>query len=92
MIKSTRNGYCDHVQGIRNLSACVENSGELNRWLAVVWEVRGGMRKKKKKKQRKRVSAEEVYIMVFTDGIPDGYILSVIPSVTVPCHCTAISV
>jgi len=29
MIKSTRNGYCDHIQGIRNLSACVENSGEL---------------------------------------------------------------
>jgi len=29
MIKSTRNGYCDHVQSIRNLSACVENSGEL---------------------------------------------------------------
>ena len=29
MIKSTRNEYCDHVQGIRNLSACVENSGEL---------------------------------------------------------------
>jgi len=29
MIKPTRNGYCDHVQGIRNLSACVENSGEL---------------------------------------------------------------
>jgi hypothetical protein len=29
MIKSTRNGYCDHVQNIRNLSARVENSGEL---------------------------------------------------------------
>ena len=29
MIKSTRNGYCDHVQDIRNLSARVENSGEL---------------------------------------------------------------
>jgi len=29
MIKSTRNRYCNHVQGIRNLSACVENSGEL---------------------------------------------------------------
>jgi len=28
MIKSTRNGYCDHVQDIRNLSARVENSGE----------------------------------------------------------------
>jgi hypothetical protein len=25
MIKSTRNGYCDHVQDIRNLSARVEN-------------------------------------------------------------------
>jgi len=29
MIKSTRNGYCDHVQDIRNLSARVENSGDL---------------------------------------------------------------
>jgi hypothetical protein len=66
-----------------------------DRWLAAVWEGRGGMGKKKKEKQRKRVSAE-VYIMVFTNGIPDGYIPSVIPSVillvTVPCHCTAISV
>ena len=92
MIKSTRNGYYDHVQGIRNLSACVENSGELNRWLAAVWEGRGGLGKKKKEKRRKRVSAEEVYIMVFTDGIPDGYIPSVIPLVTVPCHCKTISV
>jgi hypothetical protein len=32
MIKSTRNGYCDHIQDIRNLSARVENSGEL-RWV-----------------------------------------------------------
>jgi hypothetical protein len=54
------------------------------------------MGKKKKEKQRKRVSAEGVYIMVFTDGITDGYIPSVIPSmilaVTMSCHCTAISV
>ena len=63
-----------------------------DRWLAAVWEGRGGMGKKKKEKQRKRVSAEGVYIMVFTDGIPDGYIPSVILSVTVPCHCTTISV
>jgi len=63
-----------------------------DRWLAAVWEGRGGMRKKKKEKQRKRVSTEGVYIMVFTDGIPDGYIPSVIPSVIVPCHYTAISV
>jgi hypothetical protein len=63
-----------------------------DRWLAAVWEGRGGMRKKKKEKQRKRVSAEGVYIMVFTDGIPDGYILSVITSVIVPCHYTVISV
>jgi hypothetical protein len=32
------------------------------------------------------------YIMVFSDGITDGFIRSVIPSVTVPRHCTAISV
>jgi hypothetical protein len=50
------------------------------------------MGKKKKEKQRKRVSAEGVYIMVFTDGLTDGYIPSVIPSVTVPSHCTAILV
>jgi hypothetical protein len=65
-------------------------------WLDAVWEGRGGMGKKKKEKQRKRLSAEGVYIMVFTDGITDRYIPSVIPSVilsvTVPCHYTAISV
>jgi hypothetical protein len=65
-----------------------------DRWLAAVWEGRGGMGKKKKEKQR-RVSAEGVYIMVFTDGLTDGMYLSVIPSVipsvTVPCHCMAIS-
>jgi hypothetical protein len=64
MIKSTRNGYCDHV---RILSARVENSGELGWvWLqfgrgAAVWEGRGGMGKKKKEKQRKIGG----YIMVF---------------------------
>jgi hypothetical protein len=47
MIKSTRNGYCDHVQDIRNLSARVENSGEfgMSVWLQfgrgeVGWERR----------------------------------------------------
>jgi hypothetical protein len=63
-----------------------------DRWLAAVWEGRGGMGKKKEEKQRKRVSAEGVYIMVFTDGLTDGYIPSVISSVTMSCHCTAISV
>jgi hypothetical protein len=63
-----------------------------DRWLAAVWEGRGGMGKKKKKKQRKRVLAEGVYIMVFTNGIPDGDISSVILLVTVSCHCTTISV
>jgi hypothetical protein len=33
-----------------------------------------------------------VHIMVFSDGITDGFIPSVIPSVKVPRHCTAISV
>jgi hypothetical protein len=64
--------------------------------LVVVRKGRGGMGKKKKEKQRKRVSAERVYIMVFTDGITDimysSMIPSVIPSVTLLCHCTAISV
>jgi len=66
MIKSTRNGYCDRVRDIRNLSARVENSGELGWvWLqfgrgAEVWEGRGGMGKKKKEKQRKRVSADRL--------------------------------
>jgi len=74
MIKSTRNGYCDHVQDIRNLSARVENSGEFGMgvWLQFgrslgwvfgcslggVWEGRGGMGKKKKEKQRMIVSAD----------------------------------
>jgi len=47
MIKSTRNRYYDHVQDIRNLSACVENSGEFGMgvWLQfgrgeVGWERR----------------------------------------------------
>jgi len=93
MIKSTRNGYCDHV---RILSARVENSGELGWvWLqfergAAVWEGRGGMGKKEK--QRKRVSADRWVYNGFSDGITDGLLPSVIPSVTVPRHCTAISV
>jgi hypothetical protein len=32
------------------------------------------------------------YIMVFSDGIIDGCIPSVMSSVKAPCHCTAISV
>jgi len=32
------------------------------------------------------------YIMVFSDGFTDGFLLSVIPSVTMPHHCTTISV
>jgi len=99
MIKSTRNGYCDHV---RIFSARVENSGEL-RWVwlqfgrgAAVWEGRGGMGKKKKEKQRKRVSADWWVYNGFFDGITDGLLPSVIPSaipsVKVSRHCTAISV
>ena len=83
MIKSTRNGYCDHV---RIFSARVENSGELGWvWLqfgrgAAVWEGRGGMGKKKKEKQRKRVSADWWVYNGFFDGITDGLLPSVIPS------------
>jgi len=45
------------------------------------------MRKKKKEKQRKRVSADGgIYIMVFSDGITDGRLSSVMPSVKEPRH------
>jgi hypothetical protein len=33
-----------------------------------------------------------VHIMVFSDGITDGFLPSVMPSVTTPRHCTAIIV
>jgi len=56
--------------------------------LAAVWEGRGGMGKKKKEKQRKRMSAEGVYIMVFTDGITEGYIPSIKSSEKAPRHHT----
>jgi hypothetical protein len=46
------------------------------------------MGKKKKEKQRKRVSVDRWVYNGFSDGITDG----LLPSVTVPRHCTAISV
>jgi hypothetical protein len=33
-----------------------------------------------------------VHIMVFSDGITDGFLPLVMPSVTAPRHCTAITV
>jgi len=92
MIKSTRNGYCDHVQSIRNLSACVEISGELG-WVVgcnlggEMWEG-----KEEGETEKESVGKGGVYIMAFTDGIIDGIYLSVFPSVTMSCHCTTISV
>ena len=91
MIKSTRNGYCDHVQDIRNLSARVENSGEcgMGVWLQfgrgeVGWERRRG----RKRRNRGRECRQSGYIMAFTDGITDGQV----PPVKVPRHYTTISV
>jgi len=59
----------------------------------VVWERRRGRRRRNRGREYCRHSG---YIMAFTDGISDIYILSVIPSVIpmvkVPRHCTAISV
>ena len=93
MIKSTRNGYCDHVQDIRNLSARVENSGEFRMgvWLQfgrgeVGWERR---RRRNKGRECRQMGG---YIMVFSDGITVGLLPSVIPSEKVTGHCTAISV
>jgi hypothetical protein len=103
MIKSTRNGYCDHVQDIRNLSARVENSGELG-WefgCSLGGEVQFGRGEVGWKRRRRRNRGRECWqigghIMGFSDGITDELLPSVIPSeipsVKVPRHCTAISV
>jgi len=54
MIKSTRNGYCDHVQDIRNLSARVENSGEFGMgvWLQFGRREVGWERRRRRNKGR----------------------------------------
>jgi hypothetical protein len=96
MIKSTRNGYCDHVQDIRNLSARVENSGEFGMgvWLQFGRSL-GGERwdgKEEEGETEDESVGRWVHIMVFSDGITDGSNPSVIPSVTAPRHCTAITV
>ena len=92
MIKSTRNGYCDHVQDIRNLSTRVENI-QWRVWegsWAAVWEGScslGGERwdEKEEEGETKEESVGRwVHIMVFSDGISAtslyGY-LSLNPSV-----------
>jgi len=96
MIKSTRNEYCDHVQDIRNLSARVENSGEFGMG---VWpqfgRSLGGERwdgKEEEGETEDESVGRWVHIMVFSDRITNGFLPSVIPSVTAPCHCTAITV
>jgi len=52
----------------------------------VGWERRRGRNRERECRQMGG------YIMAFTDGITDIIIPSVIPSVTVPRYCTAISV
>jgi len=82
-------------KSIRNLSACVEKSGELG---GVVGCSLGGERWDGKEEGEEGETEEEsvgrggTYIMAFTDGITDGTFPSVILLVKVPRHCTAISV
>lgn len=96
MIKSTRNGYCDHVQDIRNFSARVENSGEfgIGVWLQFGRSL-GGERwdgKEEEGETEDESVGRWVHIMAFSDGITDRIIPSVMSSVTSPRHCTAITV
>ena len=95
MIKSTRNGYCDHVQDIRNLSARVENNGELG-WVfgsSLGGEVQFGRGEVRWERRRRRNSGRECrHIMVFSEGLLPSVIPSAIPSVQVTRHCTTISV
>jgi hypothetical protein len=63
--------------------------------LAAVWEEfgRGEVGWKEEEGETEDESVGRwVHIMVFSDGITDGRNPSVIPSVTGPRHCTAISV
>jgi len=95
MRKSTRNGYCDHVQDIRNLSAHVENNGELG-WVfgcSLGGEVQFGRREVGWERRRRRNRERECrqigeHVMVFSNGITDG----LLPSVKVSRQCTTISV
>jgi hypothetical protein len=95
MIKSTRNGYYDHIQDIRNLSARVENNGELG-WVfgcSLGGELQFGRGEVGWERRRRRNIGRECrsiggHIMVFSDGITDGRNPSVIPSVKVTRHCT----
>ena len=67
--------------------------------LTVVWEGScslGGERWDEKEEEGGEIEKEcrqmHGYIMVFSDGITDGFLPLVIPLVTVPRYCTAISV
>jgi len=83
-------------KSIRNLSACVEKSGELG-WV-VGCSLGGEMWDGKEEGEEEGETQEEsvgrrgMYIIAFTDGITDGTFQSVIPPVKVPRHCMAISV
>ena len=81
---------------IRNLSARVENSGEFGMgvWLQFGRSL-GGERwdgKEEEGETEDESVGRWVHIMVFFDGITDGFLPSVMPSVTSPRHYTAISV
>jgi len=83
-------------KSIRNLSACVEKSGELG---CVVGCSLGGERwdvKEEGEAEEESVGRGGMYIMAFTDGIADRMYPLVIPSVILPVkmprHCTTISV
>jgi hypothetical protein len=79
MIKSTRNRYYDHIQDIRNLSARVENSGELG-WVfgcSLGGELQFGRGEVGWERRRRRNRGRGCrwiggHIMVFSDGITDG--------------------
>jgi hypothetical protein len=47
---------------------------------------------RRRRKNKGRECRSIGHIMVFSDGITDGFLPSVIPSVKVPRHCMAITV
>ena len=82
-------------KSIRNLNACVEIRGRvgMGSWLQFG---RGELARGRRRRNRGGESRQSMYILAFIDGITNGYVPSVYPSVIVmvngPRHCTEIPV
>jgi hypothetical protein len=100
MIKSTINRRTDVVttyKSIRKMSAYVEEKRDIFRGVGGCLQFgRGELGCGRRRRNRGGQSRQSVDLLAFTDGITDGHVLSVYPSVSLmvngPYHCTEIPV